>query len=147
MNKPLWTCPKCGAKFVTRNMWHGCGDYSVEKFLEGKGWRARELFERFAGLIAACGPFDTAPAKTRVAFMARVRFAAVLRLSNRGMTVSFGLPRRLEHPRISRIEEYGSGWYGHFVRVTSPEEMDDEMLQWLRESYSQMGQQRRFQEE
>ncbi len=19
---PLWTCPKCGAKLVTRNMWH-----------------------------------------------------------------------------------------------------------------------------
>ncbi len=146
MNKPLWTCPKCGAKFVTRNMWHGCGDYSVEKFLEGKGPRARKLFDCFVGLIAACGPFETAPAKTRVAFMARVRFAAVLRLSDRGMTVSFGLPRRLEHPRIGRIEEYGSGWYGHFVRVTSAEEMDDEMLQWLRESYSQMGQQRRFQE-
>ena len=146
MNKPFWTCPKCGAKFVTRNMWHGCGDYSVEKFLEGKGPRARELFERFVGLIAACGPFETAPAKTRVAFMAWVRFAAVLRLSDRGMTVSFGLPRRLEHPRIGRTEEYGSGWYGHLVRVTSHEEMDAEMLQWLRESYSQMGQQRRFQE-
>ena len=78
--------------------------------------------------------------------MARVRFAAVLRPSDRGMTVSFGLPRRLEHHRISKIEDYGSGWYGHFVRVTSSEEMDDEMLQWLKESYSQMGQQRRFQE-
>jgi hypothetical protein len=28
-------------------MWHACGDYSVEKFLEGKGDRARELFDRF----------------------------------------------------------------------------------------------------
>ena len=24
-NQPLWTCPKCGAKFVTKNLWHSCG--------------------------------------------------------------------------------------------------------------------------
>jgi hypothetical protein len=34
---PLWTSPKCGAKFVTRNTYHACGDYSVEKSLEGEG--------------------------------------------------------------------------------------------------------------
>ena len=36
-DKPLWACPKCSRKFVTRNMWHACGPYSVETFLEGKG--------------------------------------------------------------------------------------------------------------
>jgi hypothetical protein len=37
----LWTCPKCGRRFVSRNLWHACGDYSVEGFLQGKE-RARE---------------------------------------------------------------------------------------------------------
>src|SRR5512132_4594183 len=73
----LWTCPKCGRRFVGKNMWHACGNYSVEGFLEGKGARARELFEGFERLIAACGPYEVAPAKTRVAFMGRVRFAGV----------------------------------------------------------------------
>ena len=40
----LWTCPKCGAKLVGRNMAHACGDYSIDTFLEGKGERARVLF-------------------------------------------------------------------------------------------------------
>jgi hypothetical protein len=52
-----------------RNMWHACGDHSVVKLLEGKGEWARELFDRFESLIAACGPYEIAPAKTRVAFM------------------------------------------------------------------------------
>ena len=51
----LWTCPKCGRRFVGRNMWHACGDYSVEKCLEGRGDRARELFDRFENLIARAG--------------------------------------------------------------------------------------------
>ena len=38
-----------------------CGDYSVEGFLEGKGNRARELFDGFEQLIAACGPYEVAP--------------------------------------------------------------------------------------
>jgi hypothetical protein len=69
----LWTCPKRGRRFVSRNMWHACGDHSVEKFLEGKGEWARELFDPFESLIAACGPYEVAPAKRRVAFMGRVR--------------------------------------------------------------------------
>jgi hypothetical protein len=47
----------------------------------GKGVRARELFARFEGMLEACGPYEVAPAKTRVAFMGRVRFAGVSAVS------------------------------------------------------------------
>jgi hypothetical protein len=120
-------------------MWHACGPYSVEQFLEGKGDHARELFDEFERLIAACGPYEVALARTRVAFMGRVRFAGVNAISDRGMTIAFGLPRPLRQPRIRKIEDYGGGWYGHWIRITSPLELDDELLGWLRESYHQMG--------
>jgi Domain of unknown function (DUF5655) len=143
-NEPLWTCPKCGRRFVGRNMWHACGDYSIDRFLEGKGERARALFDRFESLIAACGPYEVAPAKTRVAFMARVRFAGVSAISDRGMTIAFGLPRRLRSGRVRKVERYGRDWYGHFMRITSPDQLDEELQAWLRESYHQMGMQERL---
>jgi hypothetical protein len=142
--RELWTCPKCGRRFVSRNIWHACGDYSVERFLEGKGLRARELFDRFEALVAACGPYEVAPAKTRVAFMGRVRFASVTTVSDRGMTIAFGLPRALSDPRIRKVERIGPTWYVHTMRVTSPGELDHEILEWLRESYHQMGMQERL---
>jgi hypothetical protein len=80
-----------------------------------------------------------AAAKTRVAFMGRVRFAGVSAISDRGMTIAFDFPRRLRSSRIRRIEQYGSGWYGHVMRITSPDQLDQELLGWLRESYHQMG--------
>jgi Domain of unknown function (DUF5655) len=144
LERPLWTCPKCGRRFVSRNLWHACGDYSVEGFLQGKGTRARELFQRFEELIAACGPYEVAPAKTRVAFMVRVRFAGVQTVSDRGMTVAFALSRPIPHPRIRKVEEIVPGWFGHTLRVTSPEDLDEEVLGWLRESYQQMGMQERL---
>jgi predicted DNA-binding protein (MmcQ/YjbR family) len=143
-HKELWTCPRCGRRFVSRNIWHACGDYSVEGFLEGKGSRARQLFDRFEELIAACGPYEVAPAKTRVAFMGRVRFAGVQSVSDRGMTIAFALTSPLRHPRIRKVERIVPGWYGHWMRVTSPEELDDQVLGWLRESYHQMGMQERL---
>ena len=42
---PLWACPRCGKRFVTRNIWHSCGPDTVEAFLEGKGAKARALWE------------------------------------------------------------------------------------------------------
>jgi hypothetical protein len=125
-------------------MWHACGPYTVDGFLRGKGPRARELFERFESLIAACGPYEVAPAKTRVAFMGRVRFAGVERVSDPGMSVAFGLPRRLDSPRIRSIDFYPPSWHVHHLRIADPEELDEEVLGWLKESYSQMGMQARL---
>ena len=140
LERPLWTCPKCGALLVTRNMWHACGDYSVERFLAGKGPLARALFARFEDLVRACGPVTVAPAKTRVAFMVRVRFAGVSRVSEQGMTCSFELRGRLESPRIQRVEQIEK-WFVHTLRFRSPDELDEEVLGWLREAY-QVGEQR-----
>jgi len=66
-----WRCPRCGVKLVARNLSHSCGAFSVEKLLAGSGARARDLFARFEALVAACGPYEVAPAKTRVAFLDR----------------------------------------------------------------------------
>ena len=142
--RPLWTCPKCGRKFVTRNMWHACGPYTVESFLAGKGARARTLFDRFVELIDRCGPYEVAPAKTRVAFMGRVRFAGVSRVSDRGMTIGFALPAPRKSPRFSKVQAIVPGWYGHWMRITDPAQLDDQVLCWLRESYRLMGMQERL---
>ena len=142
--RPLWTCPRCGARLVGRNMWHACGDYSVEQFLAGKGERARAMFARFVELVESCGPVIPAPAKTRVAFMVRVRFCAVERLTDRSLRAEFGLPYALDSPRIAKIQELIRGWHVHWFSVHSPEELDDEVRRWLCDSYHFMGEQRRF---
>ena len=106
---PLWTCPNCGRKFVSRNLWHACGPYTVETFLAGKGTRARILFDRFEELISKCGPYEVAPAKTRVAFMARVRFAGVSRVSDRPLTIAFARPTPRKSRRLLKVEEIAPG--------------------------------------
>lgn len=57
--RPLWTCLKCEAKLITRNLWHACGPHMVESFLEGKSPSGRALYRRFEELVQKCGPKDS----------------------------------------------------------------------------------------
>jgi hypothetical protein len=133
--RELWTCPRCGARFVTRNLWHGCGDYSVEGFFEGKPARFRELYDAYVRFVEEIGPFEQVPTKTRIAFMVRVRFAGVVRLRKDGLVCGFWLKRRIASPRLTKIEHLErADWIYEFV-LRSPEELDDEVREWLREAY------------
>jgi len=138
-SKPLWICPKCGAALVTRNLWHSCGLATLADWKQRMGPRARELYDRFEQLIAACGEYRVAPAKTRIAFMGRVRFAGITSLSEKGMTCAFALSRPLRSKRFAKVEEVVPGWWVHRLRVTEPAQLDAEVARWIRSSYRLYG--------
>lgn len=108
------------------------------------GVRAREMYDRFEQMIAACGKYHIAPAKTRIAFLGRVRFAGITNISEKGMTCSFSLPHRMDSNRFAKVEEVIAGWWVHRMRITCAEQLDDEIQAWLRESYRLMGMQERL---
>jgi len=135
----LWTCPRCGAKLIARNLSHACGAYSIEKFLNGKSDIGRDLFKRFQALIARCGPYEVAPAKTRIAFMAAVRFASVNRVGQDSIDIHFVLPRAIESRRFRKIEHFGK-LHVHHVRLKGRRDFDRVLAAWLRQSYVEYGQ-------
>ncbi len=141
--RPLWTCPECGAKLLTKNMWHSCGYASMKDWYGRMGPRAHKLFERFERMIAKCGEYHGSPAKTRIAFHGRVRFVGVLGLSEDAMTCAFALPYPLRSRRFAKVEEVVPGWWIHRLRVTAPFQLDAQVQRWLRKSYQLMGMQGR----
>lgn len=108
------------------------------------GPHSRALYRRFEALIAACGPYHVAPAKTRIAFLGRVRFAGITRASETGITVSFALPRPLRSRRFTTVAEVAPGWWVHRLRITEPAQLDAQVRGWLRRSYALMGMQGRL---
>lgn len=134
-DRPLWQCPRCGAKLVGRNMAHACGPYTVAGFLAGKRAPALALWQHLVAAVEHCGPFTYAPAKTRVAFMVRVRFLAVTALSDRGMTFHLWLRTPVAHPRVFRIDDLGRGAQVHWLRLARPDDLDPELRRLLCASY------------
>lgn len=108
------------------------------------GPKARALYDRFEEMIAACGEYYVAPAKTRIAFMGRVRFAGIQRIGESEIVCSFALPKPLKSKRFTKVEEVAPGWWAHRLRVHNVSELDAQVQQWLRESYRLMGMQERL---
>jgi hypothetical protein len=132
----LWTCPRCGARFVTRNMRHGCGEYTVDGFFEGKPPEARALYDALVRMVAELGPFEQVPTKTRIAFMVRVRFAAVNRVRRDGSLVCHvWLKRQVESPRFTKVELLGKSDRVHHFVLGSDADVDDELRAWMHEAY------------
>ena len=131
---PLWRCPKCRERFVTKNLWHSCGKYTLEELFSRSDPHVLSLFKKFAAMVRACGPVHMIPQKTRVVFQGRVRFAGALPRKTHFLA-NFALPYQANDSRFVRIEKYAPHFQTHTFRVSSESDLDQQLQGWLRESY------------
>lgn len=136
--KDIWICPKCGARLVTKNLFHSCGTYSLEDLFGRASPEALDLARRYVAMLESLGDVQVIPQKTRLTCVSRVRFAG-LTPRKHGFVATFALERWLDSPRVSKREDYGARWRVHHVRVTSEAELDDELRGWLQESHDVVG--------
>lgn len=138
--RPLWRCPKCGARFVTRNIWHSCGKHTIRELFSVSEPHVLKLFRKFEKMVRSCGPVTMIPQKTRVVFMVRVRFAGAYP-RKKYLLFGFALPRKVKHPRLYKYERYAPHFQGHLFKIESPEHLDNRIQHWLKEAYG-VGEQR-----
>ncbi len=131
---PLWTCPKCGHAFVTRNLWHSCSRHTLDEHFRCKDPRLRKLFDAYVALVRRCGPITVYAQKTRIVIMNRVRFTgAIVRKDH--LQSGFYLHHRLDHPRFERIEKLAPRAYLHRFRLRTLSDLDRELLELVRVAY------------
>ena len=101
-------------------------------------------YRAFAAKIQAAFP-ESFPKvqKTQIGFWDKRPFCAVWLPIRDGMpnrpeyylVVSFGLFRRVEHPRIvSAVEAYPNRWT-HHVLVAEEKYVDDQLMEWISEAH------------
>ena len=74
--RPLWTCPRRGKSYVTRNMWHSCVVIPRSAHFDGRPPRP-ELYDAVLSFLRADGPITVSVSKTRIEFLTRARFAGI----------------------------------------------------------------------
>lgn len=131
----LWTCPRCGHRFVTRNLWHSCGTFRLAEHFMGRDPAVRRLFDRFRRLVRRCGPVTVYAQKTRIVFQAAIRFAGCTARRD-GLDIGLLLARAVPGHAVRRIEFIPPRYYVHHLRITSPEQLDVSLSALVRESYA-----------
>src|SRR5262245_60282455 len=135
----LWRCPKCGHRFVTRNIWHSCVHYRLSDHFHGKPTQLRKTFDAYVAAARCYGPVTVYAHKTRIVMQVRVRFAgAVVRKD--WLDASMWLKRLVDHPLLVRTESFGALGYGHHFRLCQPDDVDSSLVKLLGEAYA-IGQQ------
>jgi hypothetical protein len=136
--RPLWVCPRCGARLVSRNLWHSCGRFTLEALFRGARPGVLTLARAFVRVLESLGDVQVIPQKTRLVCVARVRFAG-LSPRKAGFLAVFALRRWIESPRIVKKVDYGPRWRAHYVDVQSADDIDGELRAWLQEAHDTVG--------
>ncbi len=105
---------------------------------------ALPVFQAFEALVLDAFPVvNRRVQKTQITYFNRhvfacVSFARVKRkaeLPEGYMVITLGLPAPLESERVAAKTEAYPGRWTHHIVVSKPEELDDELVSWIRESY------------
>jgi hypothetical protein len=131
----LWTCPKCGHSFVTKDIWHSCGTFELDEHFKNKDPIVRSLFDKYRTMVESCGEIVCYPQKTRIVFMVRMRFAGCV-TRRTYLQCALLLPDRHEYaPRLHKIEKFGENSYGHYFNIRELRELDRDFLKLIRAAY------------
>jgi hypothetical protein len=100
-----------------------------------RGGASRCLFDALLGAVSAhVGPCEVVSLPCCIHLAATDDFLAVLPKRDR-LEVRFTLHHRLRGPRVLACAQTSRDTYKHRVDVSSVEDIDSELLGWLREAY------------
>ena len=84
--------------------------------------------------LDSVGPVHIEPVSVGI-FLKRAQTFAQLRPKDRWVALSFSLPRKVEHERITRKVVQYHGRYHNVANLRTPEDLDDKLRAWLSEAY------------
>ncbi|MEO1064129.1 MAG: DUF5655 domain-containing protein [Actinomycetota bacterium] len=131
-----WTCEECGREFGSRGQGHMCAPgVSLEDFFAGGGPWLEPVFEAVHGHLSTLdGELIVDPLERLVQFKHGPVFCAI-RSMKKWAALSFSLGHEVTSSRISRKVVEHHGRYHHVLNVSSADDIDDEVREWLTEAF------------
>ena len=131
-----WTCPECGRQFRRNRQSHECAPaMTVDEYFSTGPPHERPVFEAVMAHLATLGPVHVEPVSVGI-FLKRDGSFMELRPMERWVAMSFPLRRRAQHRTIVRKVMQWHGRYYHIANVRQPEDLDDDLLDLITESYA-----------
>jgi hypothetical protein len=130
-----WVCPRCEREFNRARQAHTCvpGNTVAQTFAGSRAWQ-RPICEAMIELVETLGPVHVDAVGVGVFLKHQSKFAE-LRPMVRALSANLVLPRTVEHGRIVRRMVASPHRVWHCVRLTAVADVDDQVRDWLAESY------------
>lgn len=130
----MWTCPKCKRVFGRANQMHSCRNVPLGKHFEGKN-KAKDLFDKLVKDINdRVGETQTISIPCCIHLFGKYDFLAALPKTDR-LELRFALDKIIDTPRLKSSVPLSKKTYKNVIDVNKIEEIDSELMGWIKESY------------
>jgi Domain of unknown function (DUF5655) len=109
--------------------------FTVKSHFEGKDESVRATYDRLLKSARQFGPVSEEPKKTSIHLVNRTAFAGVA-TRKKTIVLTIKSDRKLSSPRIHKSEQVSANRFHHEVKISSPAEVDVELVKWLGDAYA-----------
>lgn len=108
--------------------------FTVKSHFEGKDPVVRKIYDQLLKAVRRLGPIVEEPKKTSIHLVNSTALAGVATRSSY-LILTLKSDHPLKSPRVFKSEQASAKRFHHEVKVTSPAEVDAELVGWLTEAY------------
>jgi uncharacterized C2H2 Zn-finger protein len=130
----LWKCPGCGRGFAKKNQWHSCQKRSIDHHFLGKKPQLKNAYDVLITKLQEFGPIRIDSVKTSINLISKHNFGGI-NVQRGSLRLGFVSDGAISDARIIHSQRLGKNRIGYSVRVNSPDEIDDQLLGWMRNAY------------
>ena len=109
--------------------------FTVKSHFESKGAVVRQIYDRILKSTLKFGRVGEEPKKTSIHLVNRSAFACVATRKS-AIILTIKSDRKLSSPRIHKSEQTSANRFHHEVKLTSPADVDAELMKWLKDAYA-----------
>ena len=133
-----WICPKCGRQFKYATNYHSCVRVNADKHFMNKEPNVRTVYDKILREAKKFGKVNISPVQTSIMFKNVSTFLGI-NLRKDSLDISFFLPEETNEFPVYKTFRYGKNKVAHSVRLESPSEVDKQLVNWMKISYSLAG--------
>jgi hypothetical protein len=107
---------------------------STPDLFQGKSQAGQDRYQALCDQINRRGPLQERIKAISVSFENRKRFASAL-IRDRSIKLILRTNHKITSPRIRNTEQVAANSFDHTVLISSPRDIDTELMEWLGEAY------------
>ena len=108
--------------------------YTVNDHFINKDASVRALYDQLVLLLQSFGPIQEDPKKTSIHLNRKSALAGVETRKDY-LLLNIKSNHAIKNPRIVKAEQVSAKRFHHKVRISSPNDLDEELKTWLEEAY------------
>ena len=107
----------------------------LDALFAGKDATVRAIYGRLLEVLQTFGPFRQEPKKTSIHLVHTSSFAGIHPRKS-SLYLNLRMDRPLQGERVAKSEQVSKNRYHNEIKITSPADVDAELVSWLKEAYA-----------